>query len=131
MTACLPERFEVDGDGRKAAWREAFLQRVQGLVAQVCVFFSSPRAKEWGRGGGEETWKDELTPVFAFSCVLYSNYCWLLTPPPYYCSTVSAFLFCCLVSVGISWFLDGRPLHRFVPAAFPIERKHHLRKSDR
>ena len=37
MTACLPERFEVDGDGRKAAWRAAFLQRVQGLVAQVGV----------------------------------------------------------------------------------------------
>lgn len=35
LTACLPERFEVDGDGRKAAWRAAFLQRVQGLVAQV------------------------------------------------------------------------------------------------
>lgn len=35
VTACLPERFEVDGDGRKAAWRAAFLQRVQGLVAQV------------------------------------------------------------------------------------------------
>ena len=37
ITACLPERFEVDGDGRKAAWRAAFLQRVQGLVAQVSV----------------------------------------------------------------------------------------------
>lgn len=37
ITACLPERFEVDGDGRKAAWRAAFLQRVQGLVAQVNV----------------------------------------------------------------------------------------------
>lgn len=35
ITACLPKRFEVDGDGRKAAWRAAFLQRVQGLVAQV------------------------------------------------------------------------------------------------
>ncbi|CAM9413957.1 unnamed protein product [Ascophyllum nodosum] len=34
VTACLPERFEVDRDGRKAAWRTAFLQRVQGLVAQ-------------------------------------------------------------------------------------------------
>ena len=37
MTACLPERFEVDRDGRKAAWRTAFLQRVQGLVAQVKI----------------------------------------------------------------------------------------------
>lgn len=35
VTACLPERFEVDPDGRKAAWRAAFLLRVQGLVAQV------------------------------------------------------------------------------------------------
>ena len=35
VLACLPAKFGVDGDGRKAAWRAAFLQRVQGLVAQV------------------------------------------------------------------------------------------------
>lgn len=35
VLACLPAKFEVDADGRKAAWRAAFLQRVQGLVAQV------------------------------------------------------------------------------------------------
>eukprot|EP00752_Nemacystus_decipiens_P014162 g12593.t1 len=34
VLACLPAKFEVDGDGRKAAWRATFLQRVQGLVAQ-------------------------------------------------------------------------------------------------
>ncbi|CAM9878848.1 unnamed protein product [Ectocarpus sp. 4 AP-2014] len=32
--ACLPAKFEVDADGRKAAWRELFLQRAQSLVAQ-------------------------------------------------------------------------------------------------
>lgn len=37
VMACLPAKFEVDADGRKAAWRATFLQRVQGLVAQVCV----------------------------------------------------------------------------------------------
>lgn len=35
VMACLPAKFEVDADGRKAAWRAGFLQRVQGLVAQV------------------------------------------------------------------------------------------------
>lgn len=43
VTACLPERFEVDSDGRKAAWRAGFLQRVQGMVAQV----SSMKRNTW------------------------------------------------------------------------------------
>ncbi|CAM9677124.1 unnamed protein product, partial [Hapterophycus canaliculatus] len=34
ILACLPVKFEVDGDGRKAAWRALFLQRAQNLVAQ-------------------------------------------------------------------------------------------------
>ncbi|CAM9623169.1 unnamed protein product, partial [Discosporangium mesarthrocarpum] len=34
LAACLPERFEVDRDGRKAAWRTAFLHKVQGMVSQ-------------------------------------------------------------------------------------------------
>ncbi|CAM9915488.1 unnamed protein product, partial [Choristocarpus tenellus] len=34
LVACLPERFEVDRDGRKAAWRASFMQRVQGMVSQ-------------------------------------------------------------------------------------------------
>ncbi|CBJ28852.1 conserved unknown protein [Ectocarpus siliculosus] len=34
IMACLPAKFEVDADGRKAAWRELFLQRAQSLVAQ-------------------------------------------------------------------------------------------------
>ena len=42
MMACLPAKFEVDGDGRKAAWRALFLQRVQGLVAQVCEKEDAP-----------------------------------------------------------------------------------------
>ncbi|CAM9118472.1 unnamed protein product, partial [Scytosiphon promiscuus] len=34
ILACLPGKFEVDGDGRKASWRALFLQRAQNLVAQ-------------------------------------------------------------------------------------------------
>ncbi|CAN0265797.1 unnamed protein product, partial [Ectocarpus sp. 8 AP-2014] len=35
ILACLPGKFEVDDDGRKAAWRAEFVQRAKGLVAQV------------------------------------------------------------------------------------------------
>ncbi|CAN0523401.1 unnamed protein product, partial [Scytosiphon promiscuus] len=35
VLACLPAKFEADGDGKKATWRAAFFQRVQSLVAQV------------------------------------------------------------------------------------------------
>ncbi|CAN0487385.1 unnamed protein product, partial [Ectocarpus sp. 12 AP-2014] len=34
VMACLPAKFEVDDDGRKAAWRAEFVQRAKGLVAQ-------------------------------------------------------------------------------------------------
>ncbi|CAN0508128.1 unnamed protein product, partial [Ectocarpus sp. 12 AP-2014] len=34
ILACLPAKFEVDDDGRKAAWRAEFVQRAKGLVAQ-------------------------------------------------------------------------------------------------
>lgn len=38
ILACLPAKFEADADGKKAAWRVGFSQRVQSLVAQVRVF---------------------------------------------------------------------------------------------
>ncbi|CAN0493025.1 unnamed protein product, partial [Hapterophycus canaliculatus] len=34
ILSCLPAKFEADGDGKKAAWRAGFFQRVQSLVAQ-------------------------------------------------------------------------------------------------
>ncbi|CAM9332095.1 unnamed protein product, partial [Phaeothamnion confervicola] len=34
VAACIPARFELDRDGRKAAWRADFMTRVQALVAQ-------------------------------------------------------------------------------------------------
>jgi len=34
IAACLPMRFELDGDGRKEEWRERFMGRVKLLVQQ-------------------------------------------------------------------------------------------------
>lgn len=65
LTACLPDKFQVDGDGRKAAWRALFLQRVQGLVAQV----------------GDVLWRHVVMCVVAASgtwIISTQPRCWLL-----------------------------------------------------
>ena len=40
-TSCLPDRFDMDEDGRKAVSRAAFLQSVLRLVGQVESYSNS------------------------------------------------------------------------------------------